>query len=131
MADTVTSQLIANGPRNLILKFTNFSDGTGETGVKKVDAQSTTYANQGTVPGTHLKIARIIWAVTGGSIRIQWDATTAVDLWDISGFGTYDFTAAPLPNALTAGSTGSILFTTVGFAANSSYTVDLEMYKGV
>lgn len=131
MADAVTTQVFGNGPRNLIIKFTNFSDGTGETGVKKVDAQSSTFANQGVVPGIHLKIARITFAVTGGSLRVQWDASSATDIWDLSGFGTYDFVAAPLPNPNNAGATGSILFTTVGFASASSYTVDLEMYKGV
>mgnify|MGYP003313126533 CR=1 FL=1 len=37
MADTVTSQTIVNGPSKLIMKFTNTSDGTGESAVKKVD----------------------------------------------------------------------------------------------
>lgn len=131
MADAVTTQIIANGPRNLILKFTNFSDGTGESGVVKVLATSTTYANLGIVPGIHLKIARCIFAVTGGTVRVQWVASANTDLWDLSGFGTYDFIAAPLPNPNNSGATGSIAFTTSGFVAGSSYTIDLEMFKGI
>lgn len=131
MADAVTTQIIQNGPRNLVLKFTNFSDGTGESGVVKVDATSTTYADQGVVPGIHLKVARIIFAVTGGSVRMQWVATSNVDLWDISGFGTYDYTYAPLIVPVVTGATGQISFTTQGFASGSSYTIDIEMFKGV
>lgn len=35
MADAVTSQTIQDGQRIAILKFTNASDGTGESAVKK------------------------------------------------------------------------------------------------
>ena len=36
MADTVTSQTIQDGERVAVLKFTNVSDGTGESAVKKM-----------------------------------------------------------------------------------------------
>lgn len=132
MADTVTSQTIINGPRNLIMKFTNESDGTGESAVKKVDAQSATFANQGVVPGVHLKIARVTFTVSGGELRMQWDASSATDI-DIPAYtGTQDYTFfGGLTNPNAAGATGSILFTTVGFTAGSSYTVVLEMLKCV
>ena len=35
MADAVTSQTIQDGEKTAILKFTNVSDGTGESAVKK------------------------------------------------------------------------------------------------
>lgn len=132
MADTVTSQTIANGPRNLIMKFTNESDGTGESGVTKVDATSSTFAVNGTVPGIHLKVARIIYAVNNGAVRLLWDATTDTDMVILSGFGTMDYTfEGGLPNPNNTGATGSILFTTVGFVSGSSYTITLEMTKNV
>ena len=38
MADAVTSQTILDdGGKNLIMKFTNISDGTGESAVAKID----------------------------------------------------------------------------------------------
>lgn len=132
MADVVTSQTIVNGPRNLVMKFTNESDATGETGVTKVDATSATFANRGVVPGIHLKPVRIIFNVSGGAVRLLWDQTTDVDMTILSGFGTMDMTAfGGFPNPQGTGSTGSILFTTVGFVAGSSYTITLEMIKGV
>ena len=130
MVDTVTSQTIINGSRNLVMKFTNESDGTGESAVKKVDAQSTTFAVNGVEPGIHLKIARITFVVQGGSLRLQWDASSATDIDILEFAGTQDYTFfGGLTNPNNSGATGSILFTTVGFASGSSYTVTLEMLK--
>lgn len=132
MADTVTSQTIINGSRNLIMKFTNESDGTGESAIKKVDAQSATFASNGVVPGVHLKIARITYNVFDGSLRMQWDASSATDIDILSYAGVQDYTFfGGLTNPNATGATGSILFTTVGFVSGSSYTVTLEMLKCV
>jgi hypothetical protein len=132
MADVTTSQVIANGARNLIIKLTDVSDGTGLAGVKVVDAQSQAYAVGGQVPGRHLKIKRIVYDVHGMVVRLQWDATVPVDLATLSGFGHLDFRRFQgLPNPQPVGATGSILLTTLGAAANSTFTIDLEMIKGV
>jgi len=133
MADTVTSQVIVNGNRNLVMKFTNLSDGTGESAVKKVDAQSATFATtSGNVPGTHLTINKVYYDLKTMSLRILWDNTIDTDALILGGFGTFDFNSFKgLTNPLNAGATGSILFTTVGAAANASYTVVLEMIKNV
>ena len=37
MADAVTSQTLSDGDRIAVVKFTNISDGTGESSVAKVD----------------------------------------------------------------------------------------------
>ncbi|ACI52201.1 conserved hypothetical protein [Gluconacetobacter diazotrophicus PA1 5] len=132
MADVTTSQIIQNGPRNLIMKFTDVSDGTGLSAVKIVDAQSAAYAVQTQPPGVHLKVKRIVYDVHGMVVRLQWDATEPVDLVTLSGFGHLDFKRFQgIPNPKTPGVTGSILLTTIGAAADSAFTIDLEMIKGV
>jgi len=40
MADAVTSQVVFDGTRTAVMKFTNISDGTGETAVLKVDVSA-------------------------------------------------------------------------------------------
>jgi hypothetical protein len=40
MADAVTSQTFIDGPKTVVMKFTNISDGTGESGVTKVDVSA-------------------------------------------------------------------------------------------
>ena len=40
MADAVPSQTIQDGDRIAVMKFTNISDGTGESAVNKVDVSA-------------------------------------------------------------------------------------------
>ena len=40
MADAVTSQTLFDGDKHVVMKFTNISDGTGESAVKKVDVSA-------------------------------------------------------------------------------------------
>ena len=40
MADAVTSQTIQDGNQIAVFKFTNISDGTGESAVKKIDVSA-------------------------------------------------------------------------------------------
>lgn len=134
MADSVTSQIIENGSRNLIYKFTNISDGTGESAVKKVDATALALT-------TSLKVRKIEYNVTSGAVQMLWDASTDVTFAYLTGYGCIDLedTQGVFNNA-GAGVTGNILFTTSGFnAANgtspaatpaSGYTIFLYMIKG-
>ena len=40
MADAVTSQTLIDGDRYAVMKFTNISDGSGESAVTKVDVSA-------------------------------------------------------------------------------------------
>ena len=40
MADAVTSQTLQDGDKSVVMKFTNISDGSGESAVKKVDVSA-------------------------------------------------------------------------------------------
>ena len=138
MADTVTSQVIEDGNRWLIMRFTNYSDGTGETGVVKVNAASAhgvVIAGQTFYPGLNLKIRKVTYAVLGMVLRVQWVATTNQDALILSGTDHekfHQFGGIPNPGiAALPGATGSIAFTTQGAVAGSNYSVVLEMTKGV
>lgn len=136
MVDAVTSQLVFNGRRHLVYKFTNESDGTGEAAVKKVDAASATngiFLQGNTIlPGVHLKITRIRYDIRNMGLRLLWEATANTDILVLGGFGNFDFRdTGGLQNPAAAGATGSILFTTVGAAAASGYFVELVMTKGI
>lgn len=138
MADTVSTQIIQNSQRNIIVKFTNLSDGTGESGVKKIDATSTgpygvSYQNQTFYPGIHLTVWMIEYDVKAMGLRIQWDATSAQDMVNLgpeNGRMKYDFFAGLTVPVIT-GATGSILFTTTGAMPNSSYSVVMHLKKNV
>ena len=47
MADAVTSQTLIDGPKHAVMKFTNVSDGSGESAVKKVDVSALTTNSAG------------------------------------------------------------------------------------
>lgn len=132
MADSVTTQTIEDGKRNLVMKFTNVSDGTGESGVIKVDASTFTPALTAS-----LKVRKIEYNVTGGAVRMLWDAASDVTFAYLTGYGVLDLTDTQgIVNNAGAGVTGDILFTTSGFIAAgasnpaSGYTITLHMIKG-
>jgi hypothetical protein len=131
MADAVTSQIILDGERLFIGKFTNISDSGGETAVIKIDVSALAASASGNACNG-VKINKI-WAQTiGMSVDILWDATTDLIcetipenqfyLMDYSSFGG-------LPNNAGTGKTGDVLFSTVGAAAGDRYTIIIEAIK--
>ena len=116
MADAVTSQTIQDGERTAILKFTNVSDGTGESAVKKVDVSALTKNSAGQTC-TSVSVARIYWATVGMSVKLEFDATANVLLLglpaDSTGDEYYDLFSG-IPNNAGSGVTGDIDFTTTG-----------------
>jgi hypothetical protein len=124
MADAVSSQTLVDGGRNVVMKFTNLSDGTGEAAVLKVDVSALTGAP------SSVKINRVQYNVTGMVATLLWDATTDVRIVELAGEGVFDFCGfGGLANNGGAGVTGDILLTTTGHTSGDSYTIILEMQK--
>lgn len=125
MADSTTSQILVDGERNAVMKFTNISDGTGETAALKVDVSTLAGA-----PGS-VKITSVEYDISGMQVAILWDATTDVPALILStGQQHLDFSnAGGITNDAGAGVTGDILFTTIGAAANDTYSIVLHMKK--
>jgi hypothetical protein len=131
MADTVTSQTIQDGERVAVLKFTNVSDGTGESSVKKVDVSALT-TNSAGESCTSVSIARIYWACVGMRVNIEFDASTNVLAMplpaDSTGDEYYDLFSG-IPNNAGSGVTGDIDFTTVGHSSGDAYSIILVLNK--
>jgi hypothetical protein len=129
MVDTVTSQTVFDGERVAVMKFTNISDGTGESAVLKVDV-SALNPSAWSKACDGVTLERIHCSVNGMSVAILWDATTDLPAFIAApGVYTFDFTKLQLPNNTGAGKTGDVLFTTVGASAGDTYTIVLEMVK--
>ena len=115
MADAVASQTIQDGERKAILRFTNVSDGTGESAVKKVDV-SALASNSAGQACTSVSVERIYWATVGMSVKLEFDATSNVLLIhlpaDSTGDEYFDLFSG-IPNNAGSGVTGDIDFTTV------------------
>ena len=131
MADAVASQTILDGERLFIAKFTNISDGTGETGVVKIDVSTLNPSASGNACNG-VKLNKIYATTFGMEVRILWDASTDVLAWmlptnsnylmDLSSFGG-------IPNNAGTGVTGDVLFTTTNATAGDMYTIVLECIK--
>ena len=131
MADAVTTQTIIDGERNCVMKFTNVSDGTGESAVAKVDVSALASNSAGTAC-SEVRIMRISHAVVGMSVQLFLDATSNVLLMELaeSSNGHMEFKDfGGLPNNAGSGKTGDILFTTKGHSSGDTYSIVLEMVK--
>jgi len=128
MADIVTSQTIADTSGvKFVTKLTNFSDGTGETLVRKVDASETTFM---TTDGNR-KISKIWYSINTNNnkagVEIIWNGVTNASALFLSGNGYWDLRTAgnEIPNnAITP--TGDVLLSTKNFVTGDNYTLIIE-----
>lgn len=131
MANTVTSQTLVDNEKHCVIKFTNLSDGTAETAVKKVDVSA--LKAKGDDACTEVVVEKIVADVSGMQVRLLWDATADVACFTVSASGTYDFKdnsgARGLENDAGAGKSGDIMFTTIGASNNDHYSIVLYMRK--
>tara|TARA_B100000963_G_C22562086_1_gene641858 strand:+ start:625 stop:1041 length:417 start_codon:yes stop_codon:yes gene_type:complete len=135
MADAVTSQTLIDGDRYAVMKFTNISDGTGESAVTKVDVSAlqplaSNTAAQKTCTG--VAIEKIWWQCIGMKVRILFDAShdvMAIELGENQS-GNHDYSVfGGLTNNAGGGKTGDINFTTIGHTSTDTYTIILYMRK--
>jgi hypothetical protein len=131
MADAVTSQTILDGERNCVMKFTNVSDGTGESAVAKVDVSELAPNAEG-VACSEVRVLRVSHAIVGMSVQLFLNASSNVLLMELaeSSNGHMDFKDfGGLPNNAGSGKNGDILFTTKGHSSGDTYSIVLEMVK--
>jgi|TARA_S200000501_G_scaffold105582_1_gene98960 hypothetical protein len=125
MADTVSTQTLTDTTGvKFAVKITNFSDGTGETLVKKVDASETTFMTE----DGNRKISKIFYSINTANpksaVELIWDGTDNATAVLLSGQGFWDLRADGneiANNATTP--TGDVLLSTKNFAIGDNYTI--------
>ena len=128
MADIVTTQTIADTSGvKFVAKLTNFSDGTGETQVKKIDASEVTFMTE----DGNRKISKIWYSINTANpksaVELIWDGVTDATAIFLSGNGYIDLRTAGneiTNNATTP--TGDVLLSTKNFAVGDNYTIIVE-----
>ena len=128
MADVVTSQTIVDtSGTKTVMKFTNISDGSGETLVTKMDASALTFMTE----DANRKIAKIWYSINTANpksaVEIIWDGDTNATALLLSGNGYWDLRTAGdeiVNNATTP--TGDVLLSTKNFASGDNYTIVVE-----
>ena len=128
MADTVTTQTIADTSGvKFVTKLTNFSDGTGETLVRKVDASELTFMTE----DGNRKISKVWFSINTANrksaVELIWAGATNKTALLLSGQGYFDFRPAgdEIPNNATT-PTGDVLLSTKNFANGDNYTIIIE-----
>ena len=137
MADAVTSQTLSDGDRTAVVKFTNISDGSGESSVKKVDVSTlTAHSNTGALC-SRVHITQVWYAISGMRIDLEWNASTNVKALILGAGvaleptnGHFDFRSfGGLKNTEASGVDGDVALTTLHHTSNDAYTIVLELKK--
>ena len=131
MADAVASQTLVDGKHIAVFKFTNISDGSGESAVKKIDV-SALATNQRGASCTRVPNEKIWWQCNGMKVQVLFDASTNVLCIELgeNQSGHHDYTSfGGLTNNAGSGVTGDILFTTVGHSSADTYTITMQVRK--
>ena len=124
MADTVATQVLIDGPRNTVMKFTNISDGTGENIVRKVDVDALSGAN------SKVRIDRIDILTAGMGVQLYWggvddvvsipaDEAQTLCFGDIGGLYIDDGREF----------TRNLFLSTIGASSGDRYTLIIHMVK--
>lgn len=127
MADAVGTTVLFNGSRRLSIQLTNLSDGTGESGVIKVNKSDYT-GPDGTEPSKFI-VESIEYDVTSMRVGLSFDRTTDVVFAVLQGQGKLCYKKSGGLVDSTTGDTGDILLTTTGAAAGDGYTIILHLIK--
>ena len=125
MADTVSTQVLTDTTGvKYAVKLTNYSDGTGETLVKRIDASAATFMTE----DGERKISKIFWSVNASNsksaVELIWDGDTNATAVLLAGQGFWDLRADGneiTNNATTP--TGDVLLSTKNFANGDNYTI--------
>ena len=136
MADAVTSQTLSDGDRIAVMKFTNLSDGTGESSVKKVDISALAANSAGETPA-RATIEQIWYDIGGMRVALEWNATTNVVAAVLGGSAAagnvsghmYFRSFGGIKNTEASGVDGDIDLTTSGHTNLDHYTVVLQLRK--
>ena len=135
MADAVTSQTIINTEKRVVMKFTNLSEGSGESAVAKVDVSGLNTNAKGETC-SRVTLDQIWYDVGGMRVALEWNATSNVVAVALGGSaaagnvqGHMDFRSFGGIKNNASSPDGDLDFTTSGHTNLDHYTVILEMRK--
>ena len=131
MADAVTSETLLDGPSDLVMRFRNVSDGSGEAAVAKVDASALSTDAHGNAVSS-VTIEQVWWNTVGMSAELFWNASTNLSARkikiDSEGYSDYRQFGGLVNNA-GSGVNGDVLLTTTGHSNTDTYDIIVAMKK--
>ena len=136
MADAITSQTIEDGGKNLIVKITNISDGTGESAVAKIDVSALNSNPTTGVACSRVSIQRVWFSNIGMGFKLFWKASSNQFIFEAPAdfSDTWDFSMgnegkSGIPNNAGTGVNGDLLLTTVNHTDGDTYSAIIWAHK--
>lgn len=134
MANSVTTQVLVDGERNVVVKLEGVLDTSDIASTVVVDPATLNAIDLRTgSKATQLRIDKVTYNIEDLlSVNLFWDATVPVRIEELVGRGKMEYRKfGGLPNNSGAGKTGKITFTTQGWTAGAilSFSLIIEMSK--
>ena len=134
MANVVSTQVILDGPRNVVIKVDGILDTSDLASTVIIDPSTYMVTEVSTqLRATKVRIYKIYPSIEDAlECRLAWDATTPVRILELTGRGKMDFsTFGGLVNNGGAGVTGKVLLSTEGWSAGKilSFSLIFELVK--
>ena len=133
MANSVTTQILIDGPRNLVIKLTGILDTSDVTATSVVTLANLSAIDIAGSTPTRLIVDKITYDVDSNlAVYLAWDATTDVNFATLTSTGKIDACSfGGLTNTEASGATGAIMYSTQGWSGGAvqSFTVILECRK--
>ena len=133
MTDTVTVTKLFDGIHTCEYEFTNQSDGTGETEVKKIDLTDlvgSTGALTGGDRPSSLSLLKVEYETTFTLVKMLWDRSPTNEVAAVMvGHGEICHKSGKHDPKRGQDGTGDILITTVGTVRDMTYTIRAKFRK--
>lgn len=125
MANVLNSQILVDGAKNFVLKYTGVLDTADLSAVTLVDVSALNGAP------SKITIEKVEYSISDGlEVDLLWDATADVLCMALSGQGEICGKCfGGFPNNAGNGVTGDLLITTAGFATRDSFTIIIHASK--
>lgn len=131
MANSLSIQILEEGPRNAVVKLVGVLDTSNQSAVLAIDLSTLNQGGLGPTP-TAVRIDMVDYSISDQlSVQFLWDATTDVVALALVGREDMNFRGfGGVTNNAGAGKTGNILVTTTGYASGTqTYTIVMQMVK--
>jgi hypothetical protein len=131
MANSFTTQILEEGPRNVVIKLVAVLDTSNQSLATAVDLSTLNQGGTGPTP-TAVRIDMVDYSITDQlGVQFLWDATADVVALALVGREDMNFKSfGGVTNNAGAGKTGNILVQTTGYASGTqTYTIILQMVK--
>ena len=131
MANTFSTQILEEGPRNVVMKLVGVLDTSNQSLTTAVDLSTLNQGGTGPTP-TAVRIDMVDYSISDAlNVQLYWDATTDVIALALIGREDMNFKGfGGVTNNAGAGKTGNILIQTTGYTTGTQvYTLILQMVK--